>query len=198
MISITVAGKSFSIIRLNELSDNDEFSAVKNIISEFECPLNDEVEEFLKYNALDFSVRNQAVSYLIFYDDKFVAYFTLANKLLQVQKDKISKTVLKRLLRNAEDTGEDFLNVPAILVAQLGKNYNNGNNKCIDGEELLCIINYFVKSVQSLIGGAVYFLECDSDKNKVIKFYEDNGFVLFSSRKTKSKKTKLLQFMKKI
>lgn len=161
MISISVAGKSFSIIRLNELSSEDEFSAVKNIISDFECPLNDEVEEFF-------------------------------------QKDKISKTVLKRLLRNAEDTGEDFLNVPAILVAQLGKNYKNGNNECIAGEELLCIISYFVKSVQSLIGGAVYFLECDSDKNKVIKFYEDNGFVLFSSRKTKSKKTKLLQFMKKI
>ena len=58
MISITVAGKAFFIIRLNELSNDDEFYAVKNIISNFKYPLNDEVEEFLKYNALDFSIMN--------------------------------------------------------------------------------------------------------------------------------------------
>ncbi|MCR5622195.1 MAG: hypothetical protein K6G18_10105 [Treponema sp.] len=124
--------------------------------------------------------------------------FTLANKLIQVQKSKISKTVLKRLLRTAEDSGGDFLNVPSVLVAQPGKNYADGNNSLITGQELLLIIHYFVREIQKYIGGAVYFLECDSDRHKVIEFYKRNGFVLFSERKAKSNGVNLLQFMKKI
>lgn len=145
MISIKISEKSFSVLRLNELSTESELVAVKKLISSFSCPLNDEVERFLKNNALDFEAKNQSVTYLVFYENSFVAYFTLANKLIQVQKDRISKTVLKRLLRVA-----------------------------------------------------VYFLECDSDRQKVIDFYESNGFTLFSERGANSDKITLLQFMKKI
>lgn len=198
MISIAVNKKQFSVVRLNEISTEAELCAVKELVALFSCPLNEEVESFLKLSAFDFSLRNQAITYLVFCGNKFVAYFTLANKLLQVQKNKISKTVLKRLLRVAEDTDDEFLTVPAILVAQLGKNYADCNNALIMGNELLGIVSYFVKCVQDLIGGSVYFLECDSDKQKVIDFYETNGFTFFSKRKTKSKKTQLLQFMKKI
>lgn len=164
----------------------------------FSCPLNDEVESFLKNNSYDFSSKNQAVTYLIFLENHFVAYFTLANKLIQVQKDSVSKTVLKRLLRTAEDAGDNFINVPGILVAQLGKNFTEGNNQLISGTEILDIISYFVKEVQGLIGGAVYFLECDSDRQKVIDFYQDSGFVLFSKRAAKSDGILLLQFLKRI
>ena len=198
MISIKISEKSFSVLRLNELSTESELVAVKKLISSFSCPLNDEVERFLKNNALDFEAKNQSVTYLVFYENSFVAYFTLANKLIQVQKDRISKTVLKRLLRVAEDTEDDFLNVPSVLVAQLGKNYSSGFNSLITGQELLYIISYFVKEVQKYIGGAVYFLECDSDRQKVIDFYESNGFTLFSERGANSDKITLLQFMKKI
>lgn len=51
--------------------------------------------------------------------------------------DNKSKTVLKRLLRVAEDTGDEVLNVPRILVAQIGKNYSNNNNDYIKGQKLL-------------------------------------------------------------
>lgn len=198
MISVKLDNKSFSVVRLNELSTEDEVIVAKTMISNFSCPLNDEVESFLKNSAFDFETKNQSVTYLVFFEDHFVAYFTLANKLIQVQKDMISKTVLKRLLRVAEDTGDEFLNVPSILVAQLGKNYSNNNNDYIKGQELLAIIEHFVKEVQKYIGGAVYFLECDSDRQKVVNFYEQNGFVFFSERSAKSTDIKLLQFLKKI
>ncbi len=198
MISIDIGKKSFSVLRLNELESDKEKDIVNVLFSKFSCPLNNEVESFLKDNAFEFSAKNQAVTYLIFFEDRFVAYFTLANKLIQVQKDKISKTVLKRLLRTAEDTDGDFVNVPSILVAQLGKNYTDNNNQFVSGKDLLAIIGYFVKEVQKFIGGAVYFLECDSDRLKVIEFYERNGFTMFSERKAKSNDIQLLQFMKKI
>ncbi len=198
MISIDIGGRNFSVARLKEFSSEEEMAAVKALLADFSCPLNEEVEFFLRKEALGFDERNQAVTYLVFAENKFVAYFTLANKLIQVQKSKISKTVLKRLLRTAEDSGGDFLNIPSILVAQLGKNYSNGNNASISGQDLLLIISYFVREVQKYIGGAVYFLECDSDRQKVIDFYKQNGFVFFSERRAKASGIKLLQFMKKI
>ncbi len=198
MISLLIDGKTFSVLRLNELSDTAEISEMNKLFLSFSCPLNDEVESFLKNNSYDFSSKNQAVTYLIFLENHFVAYFTLANKLIQVQKDSVSKTVLKRLLRTAEDAGDNFINVPGILVAQLGKNFTEGNNQLISGTEILDIISYFVKEVQGLIGGAVYFLECDSDRQKVIDFYQDSGFVLFSKRAAKSDGILLLQFLKRI
>lgn len=198
MISIGIDGKTFSVVRLNEFSSEEEIAAVRSLFSGFSCPLNEEVESFLRKDALGFECRNQSVTYLIFAENRFTAFFTLANKLIQVQKSKISKTVLKRLLRTAEDSGGDFLNVPSVLVAQLGKNYADGNNSLISGQELLLIIHYFVREIQKYIGGAVYFLECDSDRHKVIEFYMRNGFVLFSERKAKSNGVNLLQFMKKI
>ncbi len=198
MIALTFGSQSYTVIRLNELTDQNETDNIKRLTEEYLCPLNDEVEYFLKNNAFDFSEKKQAVTYCIFTDGKFVAYFTLANKLLQVQKHKISKSILKRLLRTAEDTGEDYVNVPGILVAQLGKNYYNAYNTEITGQILLSIVHYFIENVQSLIGGVVYFLECESDRQKVIDFYEANGFVRFSERLSKDSQLNLLQFMKKI
>lgn len=46
----------------------------------------------------------------------------------------MTKSILKRLLRIAEDTGEEIITVPAILVAQLGKNYFQNRNKLLTGE----------------------------------------------------------------
>ncbi|MBQ9539393.1 MAG: GNAT family acetyltransferase [Treponema sp.] len=198
MIALQIGEKIFSVLRLNELSDEAEISEMNKLLLSFSCPLNDEVESFLKNNAFDFSSKNQAVTYLVFQGKRFIAYFTLANKLIQVQKNAVSKSVLKRLLRTAEDSGNEFINVPGILVAQLGKNFTDKNNTLISGTELLDIISYFVKEVQALIGGAVYFLECDSDRQKVIDFYQINGFIFFSQRAAKSDGIQLFQFLKKI
>lgn len=198
MISLKIGENEFSVIRLNEISTDEENADARRLISDYSCPKNSEVEFFLKNNAFDFSARKQAVTYLVFLENIFVAYFTLANKLIQVEKEKISKSILKRLLRVAEDTGEETITVPAILVAQLGKNYFQNRNKLLTGENLLSIIHYFIIEIQSLIGGVVYFLECDSDRQKVIDFYERNNFVQFSERKADSEEIALLQFMKKI
>ncbi len=198
MISLKIGEKEFFVIRLNEISTDEEKSDARRLINDYSCPKNEEVEYFLKNNAFDFSERKQAVTYLIFHKNIFVAYFTLAKKLIQVEKEKISKSILKRLVRIAEDTGEDMITVPAILVAQLGKNYFQNRNKMLPGENLLSIIHYFIIEIQSLIGGVVYFLECDSDRQKVIEFYERNNFVQFSERKATSNEIELLQFMKKI
>lgn len=47
MISIGIDGKTFSVVRLNEFSSEEEIVAVKSLFSGFSCPLNEEVESFL-------------------------------------------------------------------------------------------------------------------------------------------------------
>ena len=71
--------------------------------------------------------------------------------------------------------------IAAPLIAQLGKNYNNGFDKLITGDELLKMACDKIAMVQREIGGKVVYIECE-DKLKLISFYASNGFVSFGKR----------------
>lgn len=68
------------------------------------------------------------------------------------------------------------------MIAQLGKNYANGNDTLISGNELLFLAMEKVKKVQNEVGGRFAYLECE-DKKKLKEFYERNRFKLFGKRK---------------
>lgn len=56
--------------------------ALQQIISEFSCKKNPDVERFLKEQSIEFTKKNQSVTYLVFAneDAALVGYFTLAIK----------------------------------------------------------------------------------------------------------------------
>lgn len=90
----------------------------------------------------------------------------------------------------------------SILIGQLGKNYANGNDTLISGDELLAMALNKVKSIQFEMGGRYTYLECE-DKKNLIDFYTSNGFVEFGKRNLDHDETDLsgkylLQFLKKI
>ena len=96
------------------------------ILSEFSCPMNPDVERFLKYSSIEFTKKNQSVTYLVFSvaDGKLLGYFTLALKPLTIRGETVSNTVKKKLLRISElDKDSDTYTMSAYLIAQLGKNY---------------------------------------------------------------------------
>lgn len=108
-------------------SDNPKLGEDKLIqqISEFSCPKNPDVEHFLKRNAIEFTKKNQSVTYLVFSlsSMKLVGYFTIALKPLTVRGDTVSNTVKRKLLRISElDKRSDTYTMSAYLIAQLGKN----------------------------------------------------------------------------
>jgi len=80
----------------------------------------------------------------------------------------------------------------APLIAQLGKNYYNGYNKLISGDELLKMACDKVSESQRIIGGKIVYLECE-DKVKLIEFYSSNGFVAFGKRKLDRDETEVMQ-----
>lgn len=87
-------------------SDNPKLGEDRLIheISEFSCPKNPDVEWFLKKNAIEFTKKNQSVTYLVFSlsSMKSVGYFTIALKPLTVRGETVSNSVKRKLLRVSE------------------------------------------------------------------------------------------------
>lgn len=184
--------KFFSVnIREYLTLGNDEEAgepALVELLSGFFCPKNPDVERFLKNSAIEFTKKNQSVTYLVVSseDIRLLGYFTLALKPLTVRGEAVSNTTKKKLLRVSElDEKSDTYTMSAYLVAQLGKNFAEYEGKKITGEELLKLAWDKIKEIQYLGGGMVTFLEAENEE-KLLSFYRDNRFSQFDTRQTTS------------
>lgn len=159
------------------------------ILSDFSCPLNPDVERFLKEQSIEFTKKNQSVTYLVISneDGELLGYFTIAVKPITVDAGSFSNTVKRKISRVSElDEASHSYNLSAYLIAQIGKNYTNEQNKRITGKELLELAIDQVRDMQYLAGGMVIFLEAE-DREPLMKFYRDeNNFKSFNTRETKS------------
>lgn len=180
----------FYFINIRMYLDNAEFGEDKlqQVLSEFYCPKNPDVERFLKKNAIEFTKKNQSVTYLVFDKDTslLVGYFAIAIKPLTVRGETISNSIKKKLLRiSTLDEQSQTYTMSAYLIAQLGKNFNNGTEKMITGRELLSLAWQVVEKMQYIAGGMVTFLEAE-DSAKLLNFYKANRFQVFDTRNTKN------------
>ena len=182
----------YSVINIRRYlnSDNPKLgeSRLLQVLSGFSCLRNPDVERFLKKSSVEFTKKNQSVTYLVFDISSMVlaGYFTLALKPLTVRGETVSNTVKKKLLRVSEwDEKSDTYTMSAYLIAQLGKNFTNGADKKITGEELLALAWNKIKEIQYLGGGVVTFLEAENEE-KLLSFYRDNRFSQFDTRQTAS------------
>ncbi len=165
--------------------------ALAKLLSGFSCSKNPDVERFLKKSAIEFTKKNQSVTYVVISvkDGGLLGYFTLALKPLTVRGETVSNTTKKKLLRVSElDEKSDTYTMAAYLIAQLGKNYTDGRDKEITGEELIELAWMVIEEAQYLFGGMVTFLEAEN-KEKLISFYRNNRFSQFDTRLTASKET---------
>ena len=157
-------------------------------ISEFSCPQNPDVSNFLKKNAVEFTKKSQSVTYLVFSMEskELLGYFTLALKPLSVRGETVSNTTKRKLLRISElDENSDTYTMSAYLIAQLGKNYTNGANEKITGKELIELAWTVIEDAQYMLGGIVVFLEAENEE-KLLSFYRNNRFSQFDTRQTTS------------
>lgn len=126
----------FSVINIRRYlnSDNPKLgeSRLLQVLSGFSCPKNPDVERFLKKSSIEFTKKNQSVTYLVFdvSSMELVGYFTIALKPLTVRGETVSNTVKKKLMRVSElDEQSQTYTMSAYLIAQLGKNFKNGAEK---------------------------------------------------------------------
>lgn len=157
---------------------------LKDVLSDFTCPMNINVEEFLKEKAIEFTKRNQSVTYLVFLNDAstLVGYFTLASKSITVKEGILSKTIQKKISRISEyDSEYHTFRLSAYLIAQFGKNFTDNANKKITGHQLMELAIQKIKELQYMLGGTVVFLEAVCNK-KIIEFYTKHKFKEFDTR----------------
>ena len=176
---------------INEIGEDNS----KNILSNFSCPLNKDLEHFLHYNAIIFSKQRLAATYLVFssYKDKptLIGYFTIATKVVNIKRTAMSSRMRNRISKFSQYNNDTKVyTISSPLIAQLGKNFKNGINKLITGDELLKLACDKVKEIQMLSSGKITYLECENVE-KLINFYTSNGFFQFDKRQLDRDETNL-------
>lgn len=177
---------AYNVISLKDMYEAIGEEKTKNILCDFECTLNKDVEYFIKEKAIQFLKMGISTTFLVSstYKGKnvIVGYFSLTNKVTKINRNKLSNSVRKRIIRFSEQpTTEKYYTVSLPLIGQLGKNYKNNYNSLITGDELLKLACDKVIEAQNILGGKFVFIECE-DKEKLKEFYESNGFVCFGKR----------------
>lgn len=177
-------------INLKDIIDDESYgeNAAKDVLSSFSCPLNPDVEHFLHHTAIEFAKQSISSTYLIMasYKNEYVlcGYYTLANKVFCLDKESMPNRIWRKRLGKFgqfDKTVQRYI-ISAPLIGQLGKNYANGYDSLITGDELLKLALDKVREMQYIVGGKIVYLECEQ-KPKLIDFYESNGFVNFGTRK---------------
>ena len=176
----------YKVVNLKIMTEELGEDRVKSILSKFSCPLNEDVELFLRAKAIEFSKQGIAQTHLVYASYKgepiLTGYFALANKYITVKADVVKGKLRQKIRRFAtRDENIKAYCLSAPLIAQLGKNYLDGANKLITGAELLEIACQKISAIQFDLGGKFVYLECE-DKLKLIDFYSDHGFCEFDRR----------------
>ena len=176
----------YKIINIKDIYNTMGETKTKDILSNFKCELNKDVEYFIHQRAIEFSKQDIAETFIVTasYQQKevIVGYFAIANKVTNVKKSILSNTKRKRLSKYARydiDSHKYIIALP--LIGQLSKNFYNNYNELISGDVLLKMACDKIKEAQNILGGRFVFLECE-DKMVLREFYESNGFVCFGKR----------------
>ncbi len=147
------------------------------LLSDFSCPLNREVEDFVRNKSIDFAQRKLSITYLVMkrtneMKNILVGIYTLSHKAIEITNSNISNTTRKKLLRYATlDKDTNKYNISAFLIAQFGKNSAIPQVNTITGNELMDLTFELLKHIQYCVGGGVVYLDCE-DVEKVLDFYQ--------------------------
>ena len=174
------------VIHVGDLAASAGISAVSSLVSSFSCPPNNEVETFLKRNALDFTKRSVSITHLLVSpeDRECLGYFTLTHKPFSVKAQSLSNSQRKRMERFAKYDGDlGVYTVSAFLIAQIGKNFSSVTT--VTGAGLMAAAFDRIAAAIHEIGGQAVFLECEDGNAKLKAFYEKNGFVACARRFSK-------------
>lgn len=182
---------------LDELDRHGE-EKVRRDLSFFSCPVNPSIENFIRRNAINFSLRRVSITYLVndTDDGAILGFFALTHKAVLIPADWMSNTSRKRIERYAKfDKPTNSYMTSAFLIAQLGKNYGVDDGKRISGGTLMSIANDILTDIQRRIGGGIIYLDCE-DVEMLKQFYGREKFQKFGERFSEEENQKYHQYMR--
>ena len=155
-------------------------------LSCFSCPLNKDVEDYLKNpkRATNSSHMSSSVTYLVLDPQTYgvLGYFTLMMKAYSVESKQLSSKSRRLVERFSEVDKQGKFVVPVYLIAQLGKNFALPQEKQIAGVDLLKLAIDRFSKVKGEIGGKLVMVEREADCPKLLEFYTKNGFKSWTRR----------------
>ncbi len=170
-----MASDSLKFVSLNSLLANQNESKIQNLLNNFFCKRDIDIENFLKNKAIEFEKRNISRTYLwIDLENKEVAgYFSIGLDIVSIKG--ISSNSLKKKLNKGYSPKNDFLFT--YLIGQIARSdkYSKDN---LPGEEIVETALVKIKEAQIVVGGHLVCLDIlySEKKPQLVKFYKKFGF----------------------
>lgn len=159
-------------------------SAVDDFIKTFSCPLNLEVEDFLKNKAMQSSRLSTSQTYLVIDDDtcQLLGYYTLVVKSYAVKGALLSSSNRRLISRFAEEDEAGNFHASVYLIAQIGKNFALAKEKQISGARLIGLALDEFRAIKRRVGGKLVMVERENNCANLLAFYHANGFKSWTMR----------------
>jgi hypothetical protein len=178
---------SVSIVTLQEYEEVMGAQKLYDLLRSFSCPLNREVELYLKdtSRAVQSSRMSSSVTYLAF-DSKtndLLGYFTVMMKAYSVGSNALNSANKRLISRFSEIDSSGNFTASVYLIAQIGKNFALPKDYQIEGSELLWAAMDVFRATKSAIGGKLVMIEREAEEPKLLEFYKANGFKSWTTRR---------------
>lgn len=184
----------YRTIMLRDMLEEIGEEKTNDILSDFSCPLDEDIENYMKNKAIGFEKAGISRTYLIYAivdnESKFVGIYSLSQKPLFYDRDlsKKDKKIFYGTTYSVStgvacdplmNKGERY--VHSILLGQLSKNYTDGNDRYITGDLLINLVFHRIIEWYKLSGGVTVHLDCRDNEN-LKSFYSKHGFNYYMKR----------------
>ena len=131
--------KEYTVVNILDMLEAIGEENLSAILSDFSCPINKEIENFVWHNAIEFAKKKMSITYFLMdAEGEIAAIFTLTHKAVEIGNADISSTMRRKLSRYAQlDGNTNSYTVSAFLIAQFRKNYGFKGNLELSGNALM-------------------------------------------------------------
>lgn len=183
--------QELNLERLGSWLGHAEDSIIQQLLAQFICSRNEEVQKFLHDSAIEFENTSSARTYLLATDDKTIAgYFTISIGFADISNSKfLSEADRKKLHMNKCPEHR----IPCFLIGQLGRS-DLFQKDALPGSKILEMALAVLTEVKNQIGGKFVIVECE---DPLVSLYESEafGFRLFNTPGKKRKYNQLLRII---
>ena len=94
--------KEYTVVNILDMLEAIGEENLSVILSDFSCPINKEIENFVWHNAIEFAKKKMSITYFLMdAEGEIAAIFTLTHKAVEIGNADISSTMRRKLSRYA-------------------------------------------------------------------------------------------------
>ena len=172
-------------IQLQDLIKEVGKKNAKKYLSDFSCPLNKDIENFIREKSIPFECAGMARTTLVFLQDntsnpKLVAFYSITTS--KINLDNINKGNKRKLIGTSYAVGNE---ISAILIGQLSKNYAYDYDKLISGKTLMGLVFKRIYEIDKMVPSILTYVDFQ-DISKLKSYYKSYGFEYLRTNTTKN------------